>query len=137
MRAASAITCGSLPKSCAEIGMLVFVEMEIALGLLIFLAEDAVGRGELGHDQAASAKVADEAAEDGVGDAGHGGEDGGGGDGDVADLRDSRGRAAVALPGAHRSVCADRAIRVVPELLHGSYSTLAAQPKQSPRRSEG
>ena len=60
--------------------VLVFIEVEIALGLLIFLAEHAVGRGELGHDQAASAQVADEAAEDGVGDAGHGREDGRGRD---------------------------------------------------------
>jgi len=84
MRAASAITRGSLPKSCAR-WVLVFVKVKIALGLLILHAEDAVGRRELGHDEAASAEVADEAAEDGVGDAGHGGEDGRGGDGDGAD----------------------------------------------------
>ena len=63
----------------------VFVEVEIALSLLIFFAEHTVSRGELSHDQAASAQVANEAAEDGVGDAGHGGEDRRGGDGDGAD----------------------------------------------------
>jgi hypothetical protein len=47
--------------------MLVFVEMEIALGLLVLLAEHAVGRSELGHDQTAAAEVADEAPEDRVG----------------------------------------------------------------------
>src|ERR1035441_4457127 len=65
--------------------MLVFVEVEIAFGLLVFFAEHAVSRGELGHDQAASAEVANEAAEDGIGDSGHGGQDRGGGDGDGAD----------------------------------------------------
>src|SRR5206468_9897993 len=59
-------------------GVLVFVEVKIALGLLVFLAEDAVGRGELGHDESASAQVADEASKDGVGDARHGSEDCGG-----------------------------------------------------------
>ena len=67
--------------------VLVFVEVEIALGLLIFLAQNSVGRGELGHDETASAEVADEAAEDGVGDAGHGREDSGWGDCDRADLQ--------------------------------------------------
>jgi len=57
--------------------VLVFVEVEVASADSL-VAEEAVGGGELGHDQAASAEVFDEAAEDGVGDTGHGGEDGGG-----------------------------------------------------------
>ena len=62
------------------------------------VAQHAVGRSELGHDQAASAQVLDEAAEDGVGDAGHGGEDGGGGDADVADLQGRWESRAVTAP---------------------------------------
>jgi hypothetical protein len=80
MRAASASTSGSAAEELRRDRVLVFIEMQIALGLLILLAQHAVGRGELGHDQAASAEVADEAAEDGVGDAGHGSEHGGGSD---------------------------------------------------------
>ena len=53
--------------------------------------------------------VADEAAEDGVGDAGHGGENGGGGDGDVADL-DGSGHTGAAGHGVLD--------RIVPVLLH-------------------
>src|ERR1035441_996745 len=45
----------------------------------------AAGRGELGHDEAASAEVANEAAKDGVGDSGHRGQDRGGRDADGAD----------------------------------------------------
>ena len=70
--------------------MLVFVEVEIALGFLIFLAEDSVGRGELGHNQAASAEIANEATEDGVSNAGHGGEDRSRGNGHGADLQSRR-----------------------------------------------
>ena len=58
-------------KKLRQDRMLVFIEMQIALGLLIFLTQHAVRRGELCHDQSAAAKVADKAAEDGVGDAGH------------------------------------------------------------------
>ena len=64
-------------------GMLVFVEVQVASANAL-IAEDAVGGGELGHDQAASAEIFDEAAEDGVGDSGHRGQDGGGRDADVA-----------------------------------------------------
>jgi len=63
--------------------VLVFVKVKIASADAL-IAKHSVGRGELGHDQAASAEVLDEAAEDGVGDSGHGGEDGGGRDADVA-----------------------------------------------------
>src|ERR1700680_5276105 len=75
---------GIATKKLGRDGMLVFVEVQVAFGLLIFLAEYTVGRGELGHDQAASAEVADEAAEDSVGPSGHGGEDGCGVDVDGA-----------------------------------------------------
>jgi len=45
--------------------------------------DHAVRGGELGHQEAAAALVADEAAEDGIGDAGHGRQDGGGLDANV------------------------------------------------------
>src|SRR5689334_1214944 len=92
--------------------MLVFVEMQVALGFLVLGAEDAVGGGDLGHDQPAATEIPDNAAEDGVGDAGHGSEDGGGTYGHRADgdlLRDEqvRGR------GRPRHTC-----RTVPILTH-------------------
>ncbi len=92
MRAASAMTFGIAAEKLGGDGVLVFVEMKIAFCLLIFLAENAVGRGELGHDEAASAEVADKAAEDRIGNACHGREDGGGGDGDGTDLEAGRDR---------------------------------------------
>src|SRR5208337_4527718 len=70
-------------------GVLVFVKVKVA-SLDALVAQNAVGRGELGHDQAASAKVLDEATENRVGDPGHGGEHGGGGDGDPADAQARR-----------------------------------------------
>ena len=79
--------------------MLVAVEGEVALGLLVFVADDAVGRGELGHHEAASAEIADEAAEDGVGDAGHGREHRGRTDFDFAE-RHGRGDAGAGRSGA-------------------------------------
>jgi len=54
-------------------GVLVFVEVKIALGFFVFGAEDPVGGGEFSHDEAAASEVADEAAEDSIGDSGHGG----------------------------------------------------------------
>src|SRR5450432_1583033 len=96
--------------------MLIFVEMQIALGLLIFLAEHAVRGGELGHDQPAAVEIADEAAEDGVGNAGHGSQHGRGGDSDIADQKACGDR--LRWCGlADRSVRPTRT-RVVPELLH-------------------
>src|SRR5689334_20894279 len=65
--------------------MLVAIEGQVALSFPVFLPQDAVSRGELGHDEAASAEIADETAKDGIGDTGHGREHGGGGDIDVAD----------------------------------------------------
>jgi hypothetical protein len=81
------------------------------------VAQHTVSRGELGHDQAASAKALDEAAEDSVGDARHGREHSGGGDRDVANLQGRRkhpcwwsdGRLARPIR---------RCVRFVPELLH-------------------
>ncbi len=91
-RAASAMTVGSAPKSCAEMGCSSGSKAEVALQGLVGLAgferrADAVGAGELGHDQAAAAEIADEAAEDGIGHAGHGREHGGGREGYRADRK--------------------------------------------------
>jgi hypothetical protein len=46
-------------------------------------ADHAVRTGELGHEQAESALIANEAPENVIGDTGHGRQDGGGTDGDV------------------------------------------------------
>ena len=64
--------------------MLVSVESQVALGFAVFVAQDAVSRGELGHDQTAAAEVANEAAEDSIRNTGHGREDGGRGNGHAA-----------------------------------------------------
>ena len=102
--------------------MLVFIEMEITLGLLVLLAKHAVGRGELSHDEPAAAEVADEAAEDCVSNAG------------------SRKLAAVALPGGpdgspHTSLprpCRSNCPRTSSQV----YSTWPSKRKPPPR-SEG
>src|SRR6266852_3498055 len=78
--------CRTAAKELGRDRVLVFVEMKVA-SPNAKIAQDAVGRGELGHNQAASAEVLDEAAEDGVGNAGHGREHGGGSDADAADLQ--------------------------------------------------
>src|SRR5450432_910202 len=104
--------------------------MQVTLRLLIFFAQNAVGRSELGHDQPAAVEVADEAAKDRVGDAGHGREDGGGGDGDSAD-----GKACGdwARSGLQSSDCAMRALRSVPAFLHCSILRWR-RANESPRR---
>jgi hypothetical protein len=94
--------------------MLVFIEMEVASANAL-IAEDAVGGGEFGHDQAASAEILDEAAEDGVGDSGHRGKHGGGSDADVAD---GEGSGENARGGLARIAGWSVAWRIVPELLH-------------------
>ena len=66
-------------------GVLVFLEIEIAESFLR-AAGDALGAGELGHQEAAVAEAADDAAEERIGDSGHGGEDGARADGEVAEL---------------------------------------------------
>src|SRR5271163_1048697 len=86
------------------------------------ISQQAIGRGEFGHDQSASPKILDEAAEDGVGDSGHGRQHGRRRDTNVADAERLRKRA---------RRCGDRqwtdgrlarptygCNRVVPELLH-------------------
>ena len=65
--------------------MFVAVKREVLFRLLVFVADDAVGGGELRHHEAAAAKVANEAAKDRVGDAGHGSEHSCRPDFDVAD----------------------------------------------------
>src|ERR1700674_1085957 len=93
--------------------MLVFIEMKVA-SPNAQVAQDAVSRGELGHDQAASAKILDEAAEDGVGDAGHGSKHRGGSDAYVPNLQNRRKQCGDGRPPA-RSHCG---IRIVPEFVH-------------------
>src|SRR6202035_2759277 len=65
--------------------MLVLIEMQIALALLIFRPKHPVGRGELGHDQAASAEIANEAPKHGVRDARHRSQDGRGFNRNISD----------------------------------------------------
>ena len=71
-------------------GMLIRVEIEIAEGAGGLGGarggDDAVGAGELRHDESAAALGADQAAEHGVGDAGHGRQHGRGTDFDRADF---------------------------------------------------
>ena len=81
------------------------------------VAQDAVSRSELGHDQAASAQVLDEAAEDGVGYAGHGRKHGGRSDADIPDLH-RLGKRTCPCGDGRLARPPHRCIRVVPELLH-------------------
>ena len=78
------MTAGSAPKSWAEMGCSSGSKARYLQGPGGLAGAqggaDAVRAGELGHDEAAAAQVADEAAEHGVGDAGHGRENGGGGE---------------------------------------------------------
>src|SRR6266446_3779303 len=98
--------------------MLVLVEMKVA-SPNAQVAQNAVSRGELGHDQAASTKVLDEAAEDGVSYAGHGGKHGGRSDADIPNLQDRRKHCGDKQRGDGRLARpTDPCIRVVPELLH-------------------
>ena len=115
--------------------MLVAVEGEVLLGLLVLVADDAVGRGELGHHQAAAAEVADEAAEDRVGDAGHGRQHGRGTNFDATE-RDGRGHA--------RARGRDPFGRIVEKLVHDEIVTKPPSRGlrsigecKSPRRSGG
>ncbi len=90
-------------------GVLVAIERQVLLGLLVLVADDAVGRGELGHHQTAAAQIADEAAEDGIGDPGHGREHGRRANLDAAD-RDRRRHA--------RARRRDALRRIVEKLVH-------------------
>src|SRR6185369_4347381 len=90
---AEALDHGGGFAQCVRVGaeelgcdrMRVLVEVEVTLGFLVLGAEHSVGRGELGHHQAATIHLADEASEDSVGYAGHGGEHGGRSNRDSAD----------------------------------------------------
>src|SRR5580693_2397005 len=64
-------TAGLTASKMRRNRMFVFIKMEVALGLLVLLAEHAIGRGELSHDQPTAIQVADEPPEDRVGNAGH------------------------------------------------------------------
>ena len=99
--------------------MLVLVEVQIALRLLVLGTQDTVSRGELGHDQPASAKVPNEAAEHCVGHSRHGGKDRSRGEGDRADFecvgnRDEVSRTTLSTGGDARAYIG----RIVPKLLH-------------------
>src|ERR1019366_1442540 len=119
---------GTTAEELGRDGVLVFVKVKVA-SLDALVAQYSVGGGELGHDQAASAKVLDEAAEDGVGDPGHGSEDSGGGDRNVSHLQARREK-----PWSGGDLAPPRrpCIRVVPELLHSmilrSFSGEAISP---------
>ena len=93
-RAASAITAGSAPNSCAEMGCSSGSKdryCKVRVGLLrAQRGADAVRAGELGHDEPAAALIADEAAEDRVGDARHGRQHRGRRDGHASDIESSR-----------------------------------------------
>jgi hypothetical protein len=65
--------CGIAAEQLRRDGMLVVIEMQVAAAHAA-VAEHAVGGSELGHDQPAAAEIADEAAENRVGNAGHGGQ---------------------------------------------------------------
>src|SRR5580658_5857662 len=102
--------------------------MEIALGLLVLLAEHAIGRGELGHDQPAPTQVADETPEDRVSNASHRRQHSGGRNADIADGYAGGDRLQTLYLADNRA----RPTRVVPGLSHTSI--LLAPAKQSPRR---
>src|SRR5271155_979629 len=93
--------------------MLVFVEMQVSLGFLVLRTENTVRRCEFGHDQPASAKIANEAPKDGIGDARHGSKYGRRRDLDVAD------HYLIGHSGARTGEDARACIRrIVPVLLH-------------------
>src|SRR5262252_7645552 len=69
--------------------MFVLVEVQVSSANAL-VAEQTVGRGELGHDQAASPELLDEAAKHGVRDAGHGRQDCGGTNFDCPDVESGR-----------------------------------------------
>src|SRR5437899_12106925 len=105
--------------------------MQIAFSVFVLGAENAIGRGELSHDQAASAKIANEAAEDGVGYARHRGEDGGGEDGHSAEANGLGDGHVFSTGGDARAYIA----RIVPEFPHKSI--LRKRARQSPRSIRG
>src|ERR1041385_2907169 len=96
--------------------------MQVALGFLVLGAKHAVGRGKLGHDQPATAKIADEAAKDRVCDASHGRQHGSRRDFDTADVQLGwNGGGPQCLPSINTGEDARPTIfRVVPLLAHRS-----------------
>ena len=116
-------------KLCRD-GMLVFIKMKIAFGLLVLSAEDAIGRGELGHNQATAGEIANEATEDRVGDARHWGKHGGGSNLDGAQAQYGRYRGEFLADG-----CFGSGRRVVPVLAH--VVILAGPATESPRFARG
>ena len=92
--------------------MLVLIKVEIALGLLILRTEHAIGRSEFGHDQAASAEVANESPKDGIGNARHRSQNGRRSDLDIAD------RQPVGHSGDGTGEDAGVDTRIFPELTH-------------------
>src|SRR5207253_11065549 len=105
--------------------------MQIALGFFVLGAEDAIRRGELGHDEPASAKITDESPEDGVGYARHGGEDGSGRDGHSAEANGLGDGHVFSTGGDARAYIA----RIVPEFPHKPI--LRKRARQSPGSMRG
>ena len=140
MRAASAITLRIAAKKLRRNRMLVLVEMQIALGLLVLRAKHAVGRSELGHDQPASAQVANEASEYRVSNARHGSQDGRRSNPHIADQQgcwdtlafgDSGERE---LPRVAKGLARAYLARIVPELTHETYSIQRGNKSSSLRK---
>src|SRR6185312_1616507 len=98
--------------------MLVLVEMQIALGLLVFFAKNAIGGSELGHDEPASAKISDEPAENRVGNPGHGSENGGGSNLHAANHERGGHGSFVRLRARFRTGEDARIAGIVPEFAH-------------------
>src|SRR5580698_4482862 len=112
--------------------MLVFIEMKIAFSLLVLLAEHAISRGELGHDQPTSAQVADEPPENRVSNTGHRRQHSCRSNVDVADGQTGGDWLQSLCPAHNRT----RPTRVVPGLAHRSIllcPCLLALAKLSPR----
>src|SRR5437667_527846 len=105
--------------------------MQIAFSFFVLGAENAIRRGELSHDQAASAKIANEAAENGVGHARHRGENCGGGDGHSAEANGLGDGHVFSTGGDARAYIA----RIVPEFPHKPI--LRKRARQSPRSMRG
>ncbi len=73
-------------KKLGRDGMLVLVEVQVALGFLVFCPKNSVRRSELGHNQPASAQVANEAPKHGISNTRHRSQNGRGSNLNAADL---------------------------------------------------
>src|SRR3989442_12444851 len=107
--------------------------MQIAFSFFVLGAENAIRRGELSHDQPASAEITDESPEDGVGYARHGGEDGSGGDGHSAEANGLGDGHVFSTGGDARAYIA----RIVPEFPHKPILLLRKRARESPRSMRG